>query len=162
MSSLNRAKQERIVEAVRHGLDGDAAVAFVHESGFKMNTTVIARHLKAMGGRGRVQELIHAGKSNSEILAECFPNDEELATLQPAPPNQTDFFVEESAGSILPFGHVVPSQFETTKMTLVLPTDLYEALRAAAKAENKSRNDLIVEVLTTALSRMPALPEVMD
>ena len=39
---------------------------------------------------------------------------------------------------------------------------VYEALKAASRAEGKSRNDLIVEILTNALSRLPTLPEVIE
>ncbi len=162
MSTLNRAKQERIIEAVRHGLEGDAAVAFLHDSGFKMNSAGIVRNLKAMGGRGRLQELIHSGQSNHEILTACFPGDDDIDSMPVAAPSQTDFFDESPASAIVPFGRVIPAQFETTKMTLVLPTDLHEALKAASRAENKSRNDLIVEILTSALSRLPALPEISN
>lgn len=162
MANLNRAKQERVIEAVRHGLEGDAAVAFVHDSGFKMNTAGIARHLKAMGGRGRVQELIHAGHSNHEILALCFPGDEDIDAMPVPAPSQTDFFEDAPASAVVPFGRLVPSQFETTKLTLVLPTDLHEALKAASRAENKSRNDLIVEILTSALARLPSLPDLTN
>lgn len=162
MSSLGRAKQERVIEAVRLGLEGDAAVAFVHSAGFKMNAAGIARNLKSMGGRGKVAALLQEGKSNIEILDHCFPNDEIIASLPQQQPNQSDLFNDAPPSSIVPFGHVVPAQFETTKLTLVLPNDLYEALRAASRAENKSRNDLIVEILTAALARMPVLPEDFD
>lgn len=160
MATLGRAKQERIIEAVRQGLEGDAAVAFVHDSGFKMNGAGIARQLKAMGGRGHLMACIAEGKSNLDILQQCFPNDEELAAIPAPPPNQTDLFVDTPAPVLIPFGHIVPAQFDTTKMTIVVPTDLYEALRIASRVENKSRNDLIVEILTSAMSRVPVLPEV--
>jgi plasmid stability protein len=39
-----------------------------------------------------------------------------------------------------------------------MPEDLYEAIRLAAKAERKSQNDLIVDILTAALSQVPDLP----
>jgi hypothetical protein len=162
MIGLGRAKQERIIEAVRLGLEGDAAVEFVHGNGFKINGPAIARHLKTLGGRGRILELIEQGHSNTGILSICFPHDEEVAALPPVPPNQTDFFEEAVPASLLPFRHVVPSQFETKKMTLVLPSEVYEALKAASRAEGKSRNDLIVEILTSALSRLPTLPEVIE
>lgn len=150
------------MEAVRHGLEGDAALAFIHESGFKMNGAAITRHLRAMGGRGRVLELVHAGKSNHDILAELFPNDDDIAAMPPPAPNQTDFFDEAPPSAVVNFGRVIPAQFETTKMTLVLPNDVYEALRAASRAEGKSRNDLIVEILTSALSRMPTMEALGD
>ena len=162
MSSLNRAKQERVIEAVRHGLEGDAALAFVHESGFKLNTAGITRHLRDMGGRGRVLGLIHEGKSNHEILAELFPNDDDVAALPVPAPNQTDFFDNAPPSPVVQFGRVIPAQFETTKMTLVLPNDVSEALRAASRAEGKSRNDLVVEILTSALSRMPTMDALSD
>ena len=162
MSSLNRAKQERVIEAVRHGLEGDAALSFVHESGFKLNAAGITRHLRAMGGRGRISALIHDGKSNHEILAEIFPNDDDVVALPQPAPNQTDFFDDTPATTVVNFGRVIAAQFETTKMTLVLPNDVYQALRAASRAEGKSRNDVVVDVLTSALARMPALEPLGD
>ncbi|MDP7640535.1 MAG: hypothetical protein QGG73_12625, partial [Candidatus Hydrogenedentes bacterium] len=46
--------------------------------------------------------------------------------------------------------------FPTTKMSITVPSDLYEAIRAAAVAEKKSQNQIIVELLTSALSRVSA------
>ncbi|MCC6488948.1 MAG: ribbon-helix-helix protein, CopG family [Candidatus Hydrogenedentes bacterium] len=43
-------------------------------------------------------------------------------------------------------------------MSIKVPADLYEAIRLAAKAEGKSQNELIVDVLTSALSRIPGPP----
>ena len=75
MSGQQRAKQERIIEAVRHGLEGDAAVDFVHQSGFAMTRAGVARHLGSMGGIVKVQEAIAEGKSNLDILHDAFPDD---------------------------------------------------------------------------------------
>ena len=49
MVTQAQKKHERIVEAVRLGLDGEAAVDFVRQSGFALTTTGIARHLRKMG-----------------------------------------------------------------------------------------------------------------
>ena len=76
MASQTRAKQERIIEAVRQHLEGDAAVEFVRQSGYAMSIAGVARHLRLMGGRHRVEELIAAGNANVEILAETFPDDD--------------------------------------------------------------------------------------
>ena len=38
MARKSMAKQERVVEAVRQGLDGGAAVEFIQHSGFAMAT----------------------------------------------------------------------------------------------------------------------------
>jgi predicted HicB family RNase H-like nuclease len=153
MQRHTHAKQERIIEAVRQELEGDAAVEFVRQNGFAMSSAGIARHLHKMGGRGNIVELVAGGKSNAEILDACFP-DEEMDELHAAPPSQADLFTAPEAAP--PPG--VPSTdalFETRKMSLKVPADLYEAIRFAAKAEHMSQNDLIVEILTSALSRMP-------
>ncbi|MCC6696152.1 MAG: hypothetical protein IT365_11035, partial [Candidatus Hydrogenedentes bacterium] len=73
MIKQTQAKQERIIEAVRHGLEGVGAVEFIQKNGFAMTTAGIAKNLRAMGGRGRVQELINEGKTNIEIMQLCFP-----------------------------------------------------------------------------------------
>ena len=149
-----RAKQERIIEAVRQGLEGDASVEFVCRSGYAVNTSAIARHLRAMGGRGHILELIRQGKSNPEILRICLPDAPE-EEAPPAPPRQEELFVQSpDAGEAATPGD--QPLYETTKVTIRLPSDLFEAIRLAARAEGKSQNQIIIEVLTSALSRMPS------
>jgi len=152
MSRQLAAKRERVIEAVRHGLEGEAAVEFIHQSGYAMTVASIARHLRGMGGRGRVQELIDAGRTNPEILAICCPGDE---LLPPPPPDQPELFEDAHAsdhGSLTFWG---APEFESTKLTIKLPTELYEAVRIAAKAEGKTQNQMIVDILTAALGEMP-------
>ena len=147
-------KQERIIEAVRQGLEGDEAVTFVHESGYALTPAGFARHLHRMGGWAKVQTLIQEGHSNLEILQACFP-EEDLQGLHEKPPTQEDLFPAEAAA---PPGRRPRKDlplYETTKMSIKVPADLYEALRLAAKAERKTQNQLVVEILTAALSRMP-------
>ena len=162
MPTQTREKQERVIEAVRRGLDGDAAVEFVCQSGYAMNIKGIARHLRLMGGRQRIEELVHQGKDNLEILRACFPDDD-LLKFPPQPPTQYELFEPSASRGLqeLPIGDDVPL-YETTKMTVRLPTDLYEAIRIAAKAERKARNQFIVDVLESALSRMPEMPADLD
>lgn len=155
MTKQIRAKQERVIEAVRQGLEGDAAVEFIHQSGFAMTTAGIARHLRSMGGRAHVQDLIHQGLSNIEILAKCFPEDSPEG-FPPEQPSQGELF--EDAHDPLPFSIEGPL-YDTRKLSIRVPSDLYEAIRLAARGEGKSQNELIVEILTSALSRMPRLPE---
>ncbi len=155
MVKQTRMKQERIIEAVRHGLEGEAAVEFIHASGYAMNVQAMLRHLQSMGGRRRVQDLISMGRTNAEILAICFPGAEVPATG--VPPSQGVLFGHEEQGEpASEYGLISAPLFETTKLTVSMPSDLYEALSFAAKAEGKRRNDLIVEILTVAMSRMPA------
>lgn len=157
MTKINpiRLKQERVVEAVRHGFDGDAAVEFIHQNGYAIAPAGIARHLRIMGGRGRIQELIAAGKSNVEILAACFPDDD-LSDFEPTPPSQGELFAEDEVAAVtIPFELPDAPLYETAKLTVRLPADLYEAIRIAARIENKPQNQLIVEILTSALSKMP-------
>lgn len=157
MTSQARAKQERIIEAVRRGLEGDAAIEFVCQSGYAMNTASIARHLRSLGGRGHIEQLISEGKSNIEILQLCFP-EEDIVRLPAAPPTQFELF-EEEARPMTPLGEPEDSPlYETVKLTVHLPADLYEALRMAARAENRTRNEIIVDILTSALSQMPERP----
>ena len=155
MTKQTRAKQERIVEAVRRGLEGDAAVEFVRNSGYAMTVAGIARHLRSMGGRGAVQSFLNEGKTNKEILEVCFPDDD-LSDVPIEPPRQPDLFVSEAppASSDGAETHGIPL-YETRKMSIKLPADLYEAIRVAAKAEGLGQNQLIVDILTSALSRMP-------
>ena len=155
MPSQTRAKQERIIQAMRQHLQGDDAVEFVRQNGYAMSTVGVARHLRLMGGRHRVEELIAAGGSNADILAECFPDGDPSALPSP-PPTQCELFEEA-----IPEHGREPSQatdaplYETTKLTLRIPTDLYTALQIASKAEGKARGALIIEILTSALSQMP-------
>jgi hypothetical protein len=152
------AKQERIIEAVRQGLQGDAAVEFVCRNGYAMNTAAIARHLRSMGGRGRIQELVGQGFSNLEILKTCFPN-LDIDSIPFAPPRQEELFADSA-----PVAEDADSDtedaplYETAKLTLRVPSDLYEAIRFAARAENKTQGQLIVDILASALSRMPEPP----
>lgn len=155
MSKQLKLKQERIVEAVRHGLEGDGAVEFVQNSGFAANSKSIALHLRKMGGRGRVLALINEGKSNHEILTLCFPEDD-YSDLPRTAPSQGELFGESPMardGAVTP---LQPSNlYETRKMSIKVPADVYEALRLAARAEGKSQNELIVDILESALSRLP-------
>lgn len=151
MPAHRRQKQERVIEAVRRGLEGDAALEFVHRSGFALTQASIARHLRSMGGRRRVQELLESGKTNAEVLEICFPG-EDFSELHSQAPEQGDLFGEPVDVALTP-------EYGTRKMTVEMPEDLYEALRIAARIEGKSRNDLIAEILRTALSRIPRRPE---
>jgi len=151
MTKQAHAKMEWVVEAVRHGLEGDAAVAFIHRHGYAMTVAGIARHLRQMGGRGSLQDLINHGKTNREVLQILLP-DEDLGDLPDDLPSQGDLFAEARPPDVDPA--LLPT-YDTRKLTVKLPEDVYEALRFAAKAEQKSQNDLIVEILTRALSQMP-------
>jgi len=149
------AKQERIIEAVRLGLEGDAAVEFVCRSGHAMNTAAIVRHLRHMGGRGRIQQSVRQGLSNVEILQACYP-EADLADIPQTAPKQEELFTPSPAPADT---EAIPAEdmplYETAKLTLRLPSDLYEAVRLAARAENKTQSQLITDILTSALSRMP-------
>ncbi len=146
------------MEAVRRGLEGDAAVEFVRESGFAMTSAGIARHLRSMGGRGKVQELIDKGMTNIEILETSFP-EEDLGHLHEQPPSQPELFeTEPNTAPVPPPDLATAGMFDTRKIALRLPSDLYEAVRLAAKAEDTSQNQLIVDILTSALSQMPRMP----
>lgn len=159
MTKQLHAKQERVVEAIRQGLEGDAAVEFVHQSGYAITPMAMVRTIKSLGGRGNVQDLIQRGHSNVEILKECLPN-EDLSDVKAEPPKQVELFeLEEEPVAAFPVSHGVPELYATTKMTLTMPSDLYEAIRLAAKVEGKAKNQLIVDILTAYLSRVPALPE---
>ncbi len=153
-----RVKQERIVEAVRRGLEGETAVAFLHQAGFAMTTAGIARHLRTMGGRGRLVEWIKAGMSNTTILARCFPEDAKDGIVTEAPSQGDLFGEEEASGPAAPLPFPKEDLFDTTKITLRIPTELHTALRLAARGEGTTQTQLIIDLLTSALSRIPNLP----
>lgn len=144
-------KQELVIEAIRRGLEEGDAVTFVRQSGFALTPAGLARYVRSMGGRGRVLELINAGNTNEDILEVCFGPDEDVESEpDPTPP------LEAHEG---PLSNIVDlratAQFETRKISVRLPGDLYEAIRLAAKGEGMSQNQLIVDLLTGALSRVP-------
>ena len=98
MAKQTNAKLERVVEAVRQGLEGDAAIEFIHQSGFAMTPAGIARHLRRMGGRGRIQELIDEGLTNVKILRTCLPEaDLSQIGCRPAPNNNFKLLKYEHA-----------------------------------------------------------------
>ena len=145
-------KLERVLEAVRQGLEGEASVDFVRQSGYGMTSSGITRLLRKVGGRGRVQELIAEGKTNAEIIQHYHPDHDIHKLLGPGKPQQELFEPDENGGGATP-----PEQrplYETRKMTLHIPAELYEAVRAAAQGERKSQNQVIVDILTHALARM--------
>ena len=151
MAKNAQLKQELVIEAVRRGLDEGGAVAFVRQNGFALSVAGLNRHLRSMGGRGRVLELINAGKTNEEILEVCFgPDEDALSEPDPTP-------LLEARES--PMTNIVDlratAQFESRKISIRVPGDLYEAIRLAAKGEGTSQNQLIVDLLTMALSRVP-------
>ncbi len=152
MARKSMAKQERVLEAVRQGLEGGAAVEFIQHSGFAMATSGVARHLRTMGGRGRVQGYVDQGLTNLDILEKCYPG-EDLTGVHTHVHAQGNLFPkEERPKTTRP---VDAALFPTTKMSITVPSDLYEAIRAAALAEKKSQNQVIVESLTSTLSRVP-------
>ena len=124
-----------------------------------MTSAGIARHLRVMGGRGALVELIEGGKSNGEVLAACLHEDPHDA-LHLESASQGELFAEGDApvpAAPLPFPR--EDLFDTTKITLRIPTDLYTALRLAARGEGTTQAQLIIDLLTSALSRMPNLPD---
>ena len=162
VSMDTRQKQERIIEAVRRGLEGEAAVAFMRQSGFLTTPLGLVRHLRALGGRARILERIHEGKSNVEILELQFPA-ERLTRLQSSPQEQADLFgVVDLSQEPVSLPNLLPGDFDTTRLTLRVPNDLYHALGIAARVEGVNRNQLIVDILTSALSRTPGLERFLD
>jgi hypothetical protein len=152
-----RQKQERVIEAVRRGLEGEAAVAFVRQSGFLVTPLGLVRHLRSLGGRARILEHIHEGRSNVEILEMQFPA-ERLMRIQPARQEQAELFgAVDLSHEPVSLPNLPPGDFDTTRLTLRVPNDLYHALGIAARVEGVNRNQLIVDILTSALSRTPGL-----
>ena len=146
-------KAERIVEAVRRDLEGNGAVDFLRSGGFALTTQGIARHLRDLGGRGRVASLIKEGRTNEEVLDACHPNTPDAVAPLMAP-EQGSLFGSEDAPYDGPLDRD-SSLFPTTRLTIRVPSDLYAALRLAAHAEKKSVNQVIVDTLTWAMSRLP-------
>ncbi len=162
MSIQTRQKQERIIEAVRRGLEGEAALAFVRQSGFLTTPMGLVRHLRTLGGRAHILERIHEGKSNVEILELQFPT-ERLARLRPAPQEQADLFgAVDLSHEPVNLPNLLPGDFDTTRLTVRVPNDVYHALGIAARVEGINRNQLIVDILTSALSRTPGLDRFPD
>lgn len=150
-------KQERVIEAVRRGLEGEAAVAFVRQSGFMVTPLGLVRHLQALGGRARILEHIHEGKTNVEILELQFPA-KRLTRLPSAPQEQAELFGSvDLSHEPVTLPNLLPGDFDTTRLTLRVPNDLYHALGIAARVEGVNRNQLIVDILTSALSRTPGM-----
>ena len=153
MAGQSTLKRERIIEAVRKGLRGEAIIDFVHESGYALSETGFERHLTKMGGLGQLKTYFDSGLSNLEILSTCFPElgleDLEKIVSSVTPLHSIAPALRRGAA------HAEPPEFATTKLTITVPSELYEAIRAAAQAEVTSQNQLIVDLLTTALSRKP-------
>jgi hypothetical protein len=155
VSIQTRQKQERIIEAVRRGLEGDHALTFIRQSGFSITPVGFTRHLKALGGRNRIQELIQQGMSNVEILEILFPA-ERLARLRAVSPVQSELFgAQDLSFEPISVPGLGPDEFDSTRLTIRVPNELYHALTIAARVERTNRNQLIVDVLTAALSKMP-------
>lgn len=148
MSRQSSVKQERVVESVRLGLSGEAAVDFIHQCGYAINESSIERVLKTMGGKTRVLNLLEKGLSNVEAIQVCIP-DADLSELN----DQTS--LEETTPQADAFSGEDAPIYPTTKMSLKIPSHLYEAIRAAAQAEGKTHNELIVNILSARLGRSP-------
>ena len=154
MATKTLTKHERVIESIRLGRFDEEAVDFVHTSGFAITQRGLERCVQAMGGLGRVQRLIHEGKTNIEILEICFPasNVAELRAHIPTMPE----YPSSGPSPIEPL--VRPDDiplYDTAKVTIHLPADVYEAVRMAAHAEGKTQQQLIVEMLIYALSQLP-------
>lgn len=155
VSQQTRLKQERVIEAVRRGLEGAPAVEFMHNEGFATTQAGIARQLRALGGRGAISALIEQGLDNIAIMRHCFPDfDVDDVAFPSEPAEQADMFPDLTP-SYHGEGDEGTALFDTVKMTLRMPADLHEAIKLAARAESKKQNDLIVEILTAYLSRRP-------
>lgn len=162
MATQAQQKQERVIEAVRQGLEGENAVDFIRQSGFAVTTTGVARHLRKLGGRGHIVELIKAGQDNWAILQACYP-EESLDHIAVMPPSQCDMFSENPPPPKVPESLLHHQDlFESTKIQLKIPNDLMEALRLAAKAERTSQSQLIIDILTSAMSQLPRLAKEED
>ena len=145
MPKTSEAKLEAVVEAIRRQLEGEQAAECVRQLGFAMNVAGLARHLHQLGGRGKVEELIDAGYVNREIVA----------MQKPAPKSDKLLGQPELFNAAATTPPPERALYETVKVQFTLPADLDEALRLAARGERKSKNQLVVEMLTAALARLP-------
>lgn len=154
MVTKTLAKQERVIESVRLGLLNEEAVEFVHTCGYAITRKSVDRYIQAMGGLERVQALIEEGNSNIDILEICFPSSN-TTELKAHTPTMSEHLVTGSS-PIEPL--LRPDDiplYDTAKVTIHLPADVYEAIRLASHAEGKSQQQVIVEMLTFALSQLP-------
>ena len=150
MSRQSSVKQERVVEALRQGLSGEAAVDFIHQCGYAINETSVERVLKTMGGKTRVLNLLEKGLSNVETIQVCMPEADLSALKNQTPLEETTAQADAFSGEDAPI-------YPTTKMSLKIPSHLYEAVRAAAQAEGKTHNELVVNILSARLGRSPKI-----
>lgn len=153
-SSKSLEKQERVLEAIRLGLTQEAAVDFVHTSGYAITAKGVERYVQALGGLERVHALIAEGKSNLEILATCVPaaSTAELKAHMSTLPEHLSSVPSPIEPLVRPDDAPL---YDTVKMTLHLPADVSEAIKLAAHAEKKTQQQMIVKLLTSALSRLP-------
>lgn len=147
MQKAVHTKTWAIVEAVQQHKEGDEAVAFLHEHGCPMSSPAIARALRGLGGRGEVEGQIAEGRTNEEIANRPASGGRSKTAAQ----HELFGRAESNARRT----REERSLYPTTKMTLTLPSDLFEAITLAARGERKSKNKLVVDLLTSALSRMP-------
>ena len=155
MTKQIRRKQERCIEAVRQRLENEDALAFIHECGFAMTESEMLRHRQSFGGREVILLRIGENKSNVKILSSHFQK-EDFSDRNIEVSHQDDLFAKNpTATGTIPFAKDSTEEFETTKITLGIPSDLYQALRMASKAEGKNKTQLIVEILAVAMSRLP-------
>ncbi len=162
MATLGPEKQERIIESVRRGLEGDAALAFVHQSGYALTPLGLAKQIRSMGGRGRLLDLIHEGKTNVEILQTVLPRSAERQ-FRVHPPSQEELFKSEDwSQEPLRVPGLWINAADTTKLTIRLPNDVCQALTIAARMEGVNRNQLVVDLLTRILSQTPDMEQFKD
>ena len=153
MTSSGQDKLEHVIELVRLGLEGDAAIAHLQKSGFTTTSAGIARNLRRLGGRGEIARHIAQGRSNAEIVHQLLPpaRESEAKLLG----GQPELFEGGAPKRSINEAQLFPSK----KMTIQIPAELFEAIRLAARAEGKTQNQVIVELLTYQLSRMPVQQE---
>jgi hypothetical protein len=147
MQKAVHTKLWAVVEAVRQGKSGNNSVAFLHEHGCPMSSSAIARALRGLGGRGEVESQVAEGRTNEEIVNRPALDGKSKTGAQ------RDLFGGAESNARRTREEL--SLYPTTKMTLTLPSDLFEAITLAARGERKSKNKLAVDLLTSALSRLP-------
>lgn len=157
MGRRAEAKRDRVVEAMRRGFEGDAAVEFVQQSGFAVSVAGLARHLRTLGGRDRVLKLVQQGLSNEEIMERSISQNE--TRRRKAVPRKLGE-AKTSSNRSEERRIVDDALFPTKRLSLNVPTELYEAIRLAARTEGKTQSQLISELLISGLSRMS--PDVSD